>query len=496
MTMRTAVKYSTHCLALLLAWGAQADSLQSARPNIILVMTDDQGMGDLACLGNPVLRTPHLDRFYALSTRFTDFHVSPTCALTRAAIICGRHEFRSGVTHTAQRRELMNASYTTLPEVLAAAGYATGIFGKWHLGEADAFLPDKRGFSEVLIHGGGAIGKAIGGSCSDFPPNFDQRYFDNVLLHNDTIVQTRGFCTDVFFQGALGWIKQQYDANRPFFAYIAPNAPHSPFIAPAMYQQRFIDLGWDVETAGRYGMIENIDDNFGRLMHQLDEWQAWPNTLVIFMTDNGQAGRRIKAKRHGERVELYTAGYKTGKGSVYEGGTHVPAFWRWQGVLGEGVDIGALCAHIDLLPTLAELAGAPLPDGTQPIEGRTLRPLLENPAAAWPDRQLFIHRGRWAKGVHPQQAKYKGYAVRTQRWRMVGAQLYDISQDPYEQRDLAAQYPEVIERLGKAFDRWWAASVPLMINEQRPLSDAYPLVRRYHQQLTERGIPEWQPLPF
>ena len=331
------------CLASLFAANRlSAESLAGTRPNIILVMTDDQGMGDLSCMGNGVLRTPNLDRFYGISTRFTEFHVSPTCSPTRSAIFSGRHEFRNGVTHTIKERERMALSTTTFPQLLQRAGYETGIFGKWHLGDEDAYQPYSRGFDEVFIHGAGGIGQSYEGSCADFPPNreADGKYFDNVILHNDTLVQTKGFCTDVFFQAALGWIKDQHDSKTPFFAYIAPNAPHGPMIAPERYKKRFADLGWDESTQGRYGMIENIDDNFGLLMRKLDQWNAWEDTLVIFMTDNGQAGRR--AQRNGKPTPIFTAGFKTGKGSPYEGGTHVPAFWRWKGKLGQGVDIPAL----------------------------------------------------------------------------------------------------------------------------------------------------------
>ncbi len=234
------------------ARAADGDALQGSRPNIILVMTDDQGMGDLSCLGNKVLQTPNLDRFYELSTRFTDFHVSPTCAPTRSSIMSGRHEFRNGVTHTIKERERMALSTTAFPQLLRQAGYATGIFGKWHLGDEDEYQPYNRGFSEVFIHGAGGIGQAYQGSCADFPPNRerDGLYFDNVILHNDTLVQTEGFCTDVFFQAALGWIRQQQQAHTPFFAYISTNAPHGPMIAPDSYKQRFADLGWDEATQG------------------------------------------------------------------------------------------------------------------------------------------------------------------------------------------------------------------------------------------------------
>ena len=471
---------------------AYGGSLAGSRPNIILVMTDDQGMGDLSCMGNPVLRTPNLDRFHAMATRFTDFHVSPTCAPTRSAIFSGRHEFRNGVTHTIKERERMALSTTTFPQLLQKVGYETGIFGKWHLGDEDAYQPYNRGFSEVFIHGAGGIGQSYQGSCADFPPNREKegRYFDNVILHNDTLVQTRGFCTDVFFQAALGWIKKQRESGTPFFAYISTNAPHGPMIAPERYKRRFADVGWDASTQGRYGMIENIDDNFGLLMRKLDEWKLWDNTLVIFMTDNGQAGR--SGRLNGERVNLHTAGFKTGKGSPYEGGTHVPAFWRWKGKLGEGVDIPALTAHIDLFRTFCELAGAEIPSGIQRIDGRTLLPLLENPQVAWPDRHVFVHKGRWEKGDDPNSSKFKDCAVRTQRWRFVNnRELYDISVDPYEKSDVVADHPAVVAALRKAYDAWWTETVPLMVNEDAPYAPQQPQAVRYERQQKQRGIPEW-----
>lgn len=240
-------------------------------------------------------------------------------------------------------------------------------------------------------------------------------------------------------------------------------------------------------------MIENIDDNFGLLMEKLDEWNAWDNTLVIFMTDNGQAGR--SGKLDGKPTKLFTAGFKTGKGSPYEGGTHVPAFWHWKDKLGEGVDIPALTAHIDLFETFCQLAGAEIPDGIQPRDGRSLLPLLENPKAPWPDRYLFVHQGRWEKGADPNTSKYKNCAVRSQRWRLVNnKELFDIAADPYESNDVAAEHPQVFAEMGKAYDAWWEQTVPLMVNEDSPYTEQQPQAVRYEKQLAERGIPTWEPV--
>ncbi len=470
-------------------------TLKGSRPNIILIMTDDQGMGDLSCMGNKVLRTPNLDRLYKSSTRFTDFHVSPTCAPTRSAIFSGRHEFRNGVTHTIKERERMALTTTTFPELLGKVGYATGIFGKWHLGDEDAYQPYNRGFSEVFIHGAGGIGQSYPGSCADFPPNREAkgRYFDNVILHNDHLVQTKGFCTDVFFQAAAGWIKSQRDSNTPYFAYISTNAPHGPMLAPEKFKKRFADQGWDANTQGRYGMIENIDANLGCLMEKLDQWKAWDDTLVIFMTDNGQAGRN--AKQNGKPQKLHTAGFKTGKGSPYEGGTHVPAFWRWDGKLRAGVDIHALTAHIDLYETFCHLAGVTIPDHIHSRDGRSMISLLEDPDAEWADRTLFVHQGRWEKGADPEESKFKNCAVRTQRWRFVNnKELFDISSDPFEELNVADSHPQVISKLQQSYDQWWRDTKPLMVNENVAYAKEQPQTVRYQKQLKTTGIPLWSPL--
>ena len=490
--MRTILLISVLLFSLCLQVCESAESLKGSRPNIILVMTDDQGMGDLSCMGNEVLKTPNLDEFYKKSTRFTDFHVSPTCAPTRSAIFSGRHEFRNGVTHTILERERMALSTTTFAKLLSRHGYVTGIFGKWHLGDEDAYQPYNRGFTKTFIHGAGGIGQSYPCSCADFPPNQKTRYFDCHILNNDQIVQTKGFCTDVFFAEALGWTKQQLEAKRPFFTYITLNAPHGPMIAPDKYKQRFLDLGWDKNTAGRYGMIENIDDNMGLLVESMDKWDAWENTLVIFMTDNGQAGRN--GKLNGERASIFTAGFKSGKGSPYEGGTHVPAFWRWKGKLAMGKDIDALTAHIDLYKTFCDLAGVRIPGDVQQIDGRTLLPLLEDPNSEWPDRHLFTHQGRWKKGTDPNLAKFKNCAVRTTRWRFVNnEELYDIKNDPYEKTNVLSEHPEVVAKLREHYDKWWEETVPLMVNEDAPNAPEQPQSARYYKQKEAGGFPEWTP---
>ena len=378
---------------------AQNKSLKNSRPNIIFVLTDDQGMGDLSCMGNEILKTPNIDAFYKNSLRFTDYQVSPTCAPTRSAIMSGRVPFKNGVTHTILQRERMALDVYTLPQALKSAGYTTALFGKWHLGDEEKYLPGNRGFDEVLMHGAGGIGQSKYG---DFPPNADTPYFDNVLLHNDTIVQTQGFCTDLFFNASMAWIKKQHEAKKPYFAYISLNAPHGPFKnnAPEQYQKRFLEAGYDKNMAVRYGMIENIDDNFGAMLAQLKEWDALENTMVIFMTDNGMSMAPFDYK--GEKTYPYNAGLKGRKNSPYEGGTHVPFFVQWPGVLEQGTDINVLTSHIDLYQTFCDLAGADLPKKMQALDGRSLLPLLEDKNANGPKGNSLYTAddGRPEKGRH------------------------------------------------------------------------------------------------
>jgi len=276
--------FCTSVLASVLALaGSRPVAAALQRPNIIIVMGDDVGYGDYACLGNPVIRTPGADAFYKQSVRFTDFHVSPTCAPTRAALMTGRHEFKNGVTHTIYERERLTLKATTISQVLKSAGYTTGIFGKWHLGDEPDRWPDKRGFDEMFIHGGGGIGQTFPGSCGDAPGN---TYFDPAILHNGRFEKTTGYCTDVFFQQALAWMDKQRKGRAPFFAYIPLNAAHAPLQVPDGYFERY-EGKVPENTAKFYGMIENLDDNFSALLNKLKNWRMEDNTLVIFLTDNG-----------------------------------------------------------------------------------------------------------------------------------------------------------------------------------------------------------------
>ncbi|MEX2174206.1 MAG: arylsulfatase [Pirellulaceae bacterium] len=428
------------------------------RPNIVLVMPDDQGYGDLACHGNPILQTPHIDAFYKQAVRLTDFHVSPTCAPTRSAIMTGRHEFKNGVTHTIHERERMTLQAFTVAQLLKSAGYTTGIFGKWHLGDEAAYQPNRRGFDEVFIHGAGGIGQTYPGSCGDAPNN---KYFDPAILHNGTFEKTKGYCTDVFFSQAIQWIDAQRQANRPFFAYITPNCPHSPLDCPPEYEAKYTGKV-PPNVAKFYGMIANIDDNFGRLTDKLKAWGIENDTLVIFMTDNGSA----------TGVQTFNAGMRAGKGTPYQGGTRVPALWRWPAAFAGGRDVPRLTAHLDIFPTFAEITGAKVPaEFAGQVEGRSLLPLLKDEQAAWPDRTLVTHVGRWEKGKAA-QAKYAACSIRSARFSLVNAprqgekwELFDLAADPGEKTNVSDQHPEVVTKLKRELDEWWKEVTPLLVNE-------------------------------
>jgi arylsulfatase len=468
--------------------GEKIRPLAGARPNIILILTDDQGYGDLACHGNPIIKTPNIDRMFKESVRFTDFHVSPTCSPTRSSIMTDRHEFKNGITHTILERERMSLKATTIAQVLRTAGYVTGIFGKWHLGDEEAYRPDQRGFSEVFSHGAGGIGQTYPGSCGDAPGN---KYFDPVILHNGKFEKTQGYCTDVFFAQASKWI-ESVKGKQPFFAYITPNAPHAPLVVGAKYEQMY--AGIDVPKNGKakgasdvakfYGMITNIDENVGKLLEKLKDWGIEGETLVIFMNDNGGT----------VGVRVFNAGMRGGKVTPYNGGTRGISFWRWPGTLKAG-DVDRLTAHIDLFPTFAQLAGAKLaPEVAQKLDGHSLLPLLSDAKAAWPDRMLFTHVGRWAAGADPRQSKYAACSVRWGPYNLVSPEkakgnaktweLYDLKADPGEKNNLAGKATEIVTKLDAAYDEWWKAVLPALENEtaHRTAPRTNPFHQLYWQQ--------------
>jgi len=459
---------------LILALAAPLDASAPPRPNIIFIITDDQGYGDLGAHGNPILKTPHLDRLHSESVRFTDFHVSPTCSPTRAALLTGRHEFKNGVTHTIHERERLAPGAVTLPQVLKAAGYTTGIFGKWHLGDEPEYWPVRRGFDEMFIHGAGGIGQSFPGSCGDAPGN---SYFDPAILHNGVFVTTEGYCTDVFFDEAMRWIGAVKD-KAPFYCHIATNTPHTPLDArpedEALYAGKV-----PPDTAKFFGMIANIDANIGRLLTRLAEWNIERQTLIVFMNDNGGTGG----------VKLFNAGMRGAKGSPWLGGTRAISLWRWPGSFAPA-DCNALTAHIDFFPTLAEFAGAQL-DGAaaSQIEGRSLAPLLRAPAAPWPERHLITHVGRWEKGKFA-ESKYLRCSIRTPRWHMVNDerggrrrwQLFDVAADYGQKQDIASEHPAIVAELEAKYSTWWDSLAPYLVNEDATGPAVNPFKELYWKQ--------------
>jgi len=407
-----------------------------ARPNVILIMTDDQGYGDLGRHGNDVIQTPHLDRMYDESVRFTRFHVSPVCAPTRASLMTGRYNYRTGVVDTYLGRAMMHPDEVTIAEMLGRHGYRTGIFGKWHLGDNYPLRPMDQGFQEALVHNGGGIAQP-----SD-PENYDRKdtYFDPVLQHNGEAKRFEGYCTDVFTDAAMAFVeKHQGD---PFFVYLATNAPHSPLLVEDRYSRPYLDQGLDAKTAKTYGMITNIDENLGRLFAKLRELGLEENTLVIFLTDNGPCG-----SQGGPR---YTAGLRARKGSVYDGGIRVPCFLRWPGRLSAGREVDRIAAHIDLPLTILDACGVPAPEDVE-FDGTSLLPLAAGEGADWPDRTLYF---QWHRGDEPEL--YKSCAARSQRFKLVnGRELYDMAADPGEKKDVAEAHADVVAEMREGYEAWF-----------------------------------------
>ncbi len=433
---------------------------QEERPNVVLIMTDDQGYGDLGFHGNDAIRTPVLDALAAESARFQAFYVSPVCAPTRSSLLTGRWTLRTGVFDTYNGGAIMAPDETTLAEILRANGYQTGIFGKWHLGDNYPSRPGDQGFDESLVHLGGGVGQP-----GDYPNHLegDRSYFDPVLMRNGQPEAQQGYCSDVYTDAALEFIANR-DTDRPFFLYLPFNAPHTPLQVPERYRdlyagldsvpgrQGLIERGvpedrlQDLDGLRRlYGMVTNIDDNVGRLLEQLDALNLRERTLVIFLTDNGPQQYR------------YTAGLRERKGSAYEGGIRVPCFFRWPGRLAAQREVAGYAAHIDILPTVLGLCGISLPEELR-LDGSNLALNLLGVQNEMPERTLFF---QWQRGF---PEPYRNIAVRRGPYKLVGQavgqdaaeqlELYHIGSDPGERQDVSDDNPEKVRELRQAFDRW------------------------------------------
>jgi len=410
------------------------------KPNIVLILTDDQGYGDLSCHGNPVLKTPALDKLYAEAIRLTDFHVMPMCTPTRGQLMTGRHALANGAYCVCSGRTFLRRDMPTMAELFAAGGYRTGLFGKWHLGDNVPHRPNDRGFQEAVYH--------LGWGITSTPDSWNGDYFDDCFRHNGRTEQYRGYCTDVFFDEARKWLRERAARHEPFLLYLAPNAPHGPFYCPDKYKQPYQHL--DADTAGFFGMIANLDENFAKLDATLTEAGVRENTILIFMTDNGGTGG----------IKVFNAGMRGAKASLYEGGHRVPCFIRWPaGRLRPAGDVGELADIRDVLPTLLDLCGVTRPEGVR-FDGVSLTPLLrgkQQPEIA--QRMLVVQFG----GLVESDPKPWDSAVMWQKWRLVGGkELYDIHADPAQENDLALQQPAVVARLRAHYEQWWAGVQPAL----------------------------------
>lgn len=428
------------------------------KPNIIFVLTDDQGYGDLGCHGNSIIQTPAIDSFYARAVRCTQFHSGTTCAPTRSGLLTGMNCNSAGVWHTIGGPSLLRDDLKTLPEILRENGYRTGLSGKWHLGDDYPYRPNDRGFEETVYHRGGGL--------TQVSDHWGNDYFNDTYLVNGEPREFEGYCTDVFFGEALKFIESHKD--EPFCCFITPNAPHVPLNVERKYRDLYVDEDISEDRKRFYGMITNIDENFQTLETRLTELGLEENTILIFMTDNGSAS----GCEHGDD-QFVTAGYNAGmrgkKGSPYEGGHRVPFFVRWPaGGISGGQDFDGLANYTDFMPTLLDLCGIECPE----VEGMSLAPLLNNcragmaeslPAAAGrsvtipalqnvlQDRVLVTDTQRV-----PHPIKWRLSCVMKENWRLIcGRELYDLSKDLEQRNDVSSDHPDVVAELRDEYEKWW-----------------------------------------
>lgn len=454
------------------------------KPNVILIMTDDQGYGDIGAHGNPVLKTPHLDKLHDEGIRFTDFHVSPFCTPTRAALMTGNYPARTGAYRTSAGKTMLHTDEKTIANLFSENGYATGMIGKWHLGDNAPHRPQDRGFQDSVWHRCGGIGQA-----SDYWKN---NYFDDTYERNGTFEKFKGYCTDVFFREAIRFIEE--NKQKPFFLYLSLNAPHGPFTVSKKWAEPYLN-NKDVSNPNFLGMIANIDHNIGILRQRLNDLQLADNTILIFMTDNGTAaGAKFKGL-NSEATIGYNAGMRGKKSSVFEGGHRVPFFIYWPkgGLLG-GKEIDTLAAHLDVLPTLADLCDIKL-SNDYTSDGLSLRPLLYNSKAEWPRKHLIVQFMQGAYGLK-KPAPFEYVTILTEQWRLVNSdkqQLFDIQKDPAQTTDVAKQNPEIVSALRSYYMPFWNSVSPRMtpvhIDIGNPTEN--PAILCSQDWYMEQGNPPW-----
>lgn len=449
----------------LISGSLQAANLRAEKtkqPNVIIILTDDAGIGDFGFNGNPLIKTPNLDQVAARSTRFTNFFVSPVCAPTRASLLTGKFSQTTGVYDTYNGGAVMATEEITLAEILRDNGYQTGIFGKWHLGDNYPYRPIDQGFSESFVFKGGGIGQP-GDHDNYF--KFDSAYFNPVMYLNEKKVTTKGYCSDVFTDEALCFIRAE--KNKPFFVYLAFNAPHTPLQVPEKYESMYKNLNQDdfsklpgspqnmtakeLDAARKiYGMMTNVDDNVGRLMEELKNQDLMDNTIVIFLSDNGPQQNR------------YKMGLRALKGSVYQGGIKTPCLIHFPGTLPENREIAATAAHIDLLPTILDLCRINSPVKTQ-IDGRSLIPLLAGNDHEFRDRTLFFEWGRGFpipyRNFAAMKSGYKLVGNTDQRSGLEGFELFDLSVSPDESKNIVSENREKAQSLKAELEKWYLKTV-------------------------------------
>lgn len=407
------------------------------RPNVIFVLTDDQGYPPLGCHGHPFIQTPNLDAFHGESVRFEQFHTGTTCAPTRAGLMTGHYCNSTGVWHTIGGRSLLRANEWTLPSALSGAGYDTAMFGKWHLGDEYPYRPQDRGFGHAVHHGGGGISQQCDWWGND--------YFDDTYMVNGEPRKYEGYCTDVFFAEAMEFIEQRASRDQPFFCYISTNAPHGPWNVEPRYRNLYMDKAEGEPYARFLGMCTNIDENFGKLRSKLQELGIEDNTVLIFMSDNGMTGVR-------GATDIYMGGMRGFKGSPYDGGHRVPCFVRWPaGGFAEGREIAALASYVDFMPTILDLCGVEVASD-RTFHGESLVPLMRGEDDGhWAERIIATDTQRVANPL-----KWRQSCVMKNRWRLVNrGELYDLESDPLQERNVAADRPDVVSELQAGYERWW-----------------------------------------
>ncbi len=418
-------------LALVLLAGPAAPPAD--RPNVIVILSDDQGYGDFSCHGNPVLRTPNLDRLHAESVRLTDFHVAPMCTPTRGQLMTGMDALRNGATSVCAGRSFIRPGIPTMAEAFAAAGYRTAMFGKWHLGDSTPNLPHQRGFQEAVYH--------LGWGITSMADLWQNDCFDGRFRHNGDLKPFKGYCTDVWFDLGMNWIRERRAKREPFFLYLPTNAPHAPHWVPEKYKKPYEGKG----PAAFFGMIANLDENVGRLEALLRETGLREDTILVYFNDNGGTAG----------VRLFNAGLRAGKTTYYDGGHRAACFVRWPaGKLRAPGDVDELAQVQDLFPTLLDLCGLGRPAAAR-FDGTSLAPLLHGEAGGLADRMLVVQYSQ-------RPVKGEG-AVLWKKWRLVRlTELHDLRADPAQGKDLSAAEPEVLRRMKDHYDRWWASVEPLV----------------------------------